>query len=71
MQSARAHAIINAEVRHMGKLIKWIEAVIANRNPYATMAGVDIKKSAEQLFEDGGQGSETADAPKGGEDDAT
>ena len=55
----------------MGKLIKWIEAVIANRNPYATMAGVDIKKSAEQLFEDGGQGSETADAPKGGEDDAT
>lgn len=36
----------------MGKVFRWIEAVIANSNPYATMAGVDIKKSADQLFEE-------------------
>lgn len=35
----------------MGKITRWVEAVVANNHPYATMAGVDIKKSADQLFE--------------------
>ena len=34
----------------MGKLFNWVKAVIANNHPYATMAGVDIKKSADRLF---------------------
>ena len=34
----------------MGKIFNWIKAVIANNRPYATMAGVDIKKSADRLF---------------------
>jgi len=37
--------------KSMGKFIKWIEAVIANNHRYAPMAGVDIKKSADRLFE--------------------
>lgn len=35
----------------MGKIVRWVEAVISNNHPYATMAGTDIKKSADQLFE--------------------
>ena len=35
---------------NMGKLFNWVKAVIANNHPYATMAGVDIKKSADRLF---------------------
>lgn len=35
----------------MGKMFSWVKAVIANNHPYATMAGVDIKKSADRLFE--------------------
>ncbi|MCC8102218.1 MAG: hypothetical protein LIP11_08155 [Clostridiales bacterium] len=35
----------------MGKITRWVEAVAANNHPYATMAGVDIKKSTDQLFE--------------------
>ncbi|MCD7819582.1 MAG: hypothetical protein LUH07_11115 [Lachnospiraceae bacterium] len=35
----------------MGKIKKWAEAVIANNHQYAPMAGVDIKKSADRLFE--------------------
>lgn len=35
----------------MGKVVRWVEAVIANNHPYAPMAGVDIKKSADQLFD--------------------
>ena len=34
----------------MGKVLSWVEAVIANNRQYATMAGVDIKKSADRLF---------------------
>ena len=34
----------------MGKIFNWVKAVIANNQPYATMAGVDIKKSADRLF---------------------
>ena len=34
----------------MGKIFSWVKAVIANNRPYATMAGVDIKKSADRLF---------------------
>ena len=34
----------------MGKIFSWVKAVIANNQPYATMAGVDIKKSADRLF---------------------
>ena len=36
----------------MGKILNWVNAVIANNRPYATMAGVDIKKSADRLFEE-------------------
>lgn len=35
----------------MGKVVKWVEAVVANNHCYAPMAGVDIKKSADRLFE--------------------
>ncbi|MCD8337980.1 MAG: hypothetical protein LUD18_12080 [Lachnospiraceae bacterium] len=35
----------------MGKIVKWVEAVVANNHRYAPMAGVDIKKSADKLFE--------------------
>ena len=35
----------------MGKMFSWVKAVIANNHPYATMAGVDIRKSADRLFE--------------------
>lgn len=35
----------------MGKIVKWIEAVIANNHIYAPMAGVDIIKSTDNLFE--------------------
>lgn len=35
----------------MKKIIQWIEAVIAGNHIYAPMAGVDIKKSADRLFE--------------------
>ena len=35
----------------MGKIFSWVKAVIANNHPYAAMAGVDIKKSADRLFE--------------------
>lgn len=35
----------------MGKIIRWIETVIAGNHPYASMAGVDIKKGADKLFE--------------------
>ena len=37
--------------RRMGKIIRWIQAVIAGNQMYAPMAGVDIKKSADKLFE--------------------
>ena len=30
----------------MGKIVRWIQAVIAGNHMYAPMAGVDIKKSA-------------------------
>ena len=36
----------------MGKVSKWIKAVIANQTPYAPLAGVDIQKSAEKLFQE-------------------
>lgn len=36
---------------HMGKIVRWIQAVIAGNHMYAPMAGVDIKKSADRLFE--------------------
>lgn len=35
----------------MGKIVNWIQAVIAGNHTYAPMAGVDIKKSADRLFE--------------------
>ena len=35
----------------MGKIVRWIQAVIAGNHTYAPMAGVDIKKSADKLFE--------------------
>lgn len=35
----------------MKKIINWIMAVIANSHKYATMAGIDIKKSSDRLFE--------------------
>ncbi|MCD8012567.1 MAG: hypothetical protein LUG99_05245 [Lachnospiraceae bacterium] len=35
----------------MGKITRWVEAVVANNHPYAPMAGTDIKKSADRLFE--------------------
>ena len=42
----------------MGKKANWIKAVIANQQPYANMAQVDIKKSAERLFEKDGKKKE-------------
>lgn len=35
----------------MGKIVRWIQAAIAGNHTYAPMAGVDIKKSADKLFE--------------------
>ena len=53
---------------NMGKIFSWMEAVIANNRPYATMAGVDIKKSADRLFgEDASVKTEKKDEKENGE----
>ena len=47
----------------MGKIINWIKSVIAVNHIYANMAGVNIKKSSEQLFEAGSK-QENAKSPQ-------
>lgn len=47
----------------MGKIINWIKSVIAVNHIYANMAGVDVKKSSERLFEEDRK-QEGAKSPK-------